>query len=68
MGYNGFRYSTRVNTGADASYFGMQTWGRNVKGNQYAFHDIYYRSDKYADQHHVRFTEDGLMQLKSLNV
>lgn len=66
MGYNGFRYSTSVNTGADASYFGMQTWGRNVKGNQYAFHDIYYRSDKYADQHHVRFTEDGLMQLKSL--
>ena len=66
MGYNGFRYSTSVNTGADASYFGMQTWGRNVKGTQYAFHDIYYRSDKYADQHHVRFTEDGLMQLKSL--
>lgn len=66
MGYNGFRYSTSVNTGADASYFGMQTWGRNVKGNQYAFHDIYYRSDKYADQHHVRFTEDGLMQFKSL--
>ena len=66
MGYNGFRYSTSVNTGADASYFGMQTWGRNVRGNQYAFHDIYYRSDQYADQHHVRFTEDGLMQLKSL--
>lgn len=67
MGYKGFRYSETANTGEDASYFGMQTWGRNVKNNnEYAYHDIYYRSDKFGDQHHLRFSEDGLVQLRSL--
>ena len=67
MGYKGFRYSETANTGEDASYFGMQTWGRGVKGNnKKAYHDIYYRSDKLADQHHLRFVEDGLVELRSL--
>lgn len=67
MGYKGFRYTDSANTGEDASYFGMQTWGRNVKNNnEYAYHDIYYRSDKFGDQHHLRFSEDGLVQLRSL--
>ena len=67
MGYKGMRYSTTKNTGEDASYFGMQTWGRGVKNNNtYTYHDMYYRSDKYADQHHLRFTENGLMQLRTL--
>lgn len=67
MGYKGFRYSESTNTGEDASYFGMQTWGRGVKNNNnYAYHDIYYRSDKFGDQSHLRFSEDGLSQLRSL--
>ena len=67
MGYKGFRYSETANTGEDASYFGMQTWGRGVKNNNnYAYHDIYYRSDKFGDQSHLRFSEDGLSQLRSL--
>ena len=67
MGHKGFRYTETANTGEDASYFGMQTWGRGVKnGNTDAYHDIYYRSDKFADQHHLRFVENGLVELRSL--
>ena len=66
MGYKGFRYSETANTGEDASYFGMQTWGRNVRNNPNAYHEIYYRSDKFGDTSYIRFDEDGTVDYRSL--
>lgn len=66
MGYKGFRYSETANTGEDASYFGMQTWGRNVRSNPNAYHEIYYRSDKFGDTSYIRFDEDGTVDYRSL--
>lgn len=66
MGYKGFRYSETANTGENASYFGMQTWGRNVRNNPNAYHEIYYRSDKFGDTSYIRFDEDGTVDYRSL--
>ena len=66
MGYKGFRYSETANTGEDASYFGMQTWGRWVRNNPNAYHEIYYRSDKFGDTSYIRFDEDGTVDYRSL--
>lgn len=66
MGYKGFRYSETTNTGENASYFGMQTWGRNVRNNPNAYHEIYYRSDKFGDTSYIRFDEDGTVDYRSL--
>ena len=66
MGYKGFRYSETANTGEDASYFGMQTWGRWVRNNPNAYHEIYYRSDRFGDTSYIRFDEDGTVDYRSL--
>lgn len=68
MGYNGFRYTNSTNTGADATYFGMQTWGRNnnPKNSPYAYHQLYHRSDKFGDHSEMTFYEDGLLRLRAI--
>ena len=66
MGYKGMRYTESANTGEDASYFGMQTWGRNVRNNPNAYHEIYYRSDKFGNTSYIRFDEDGTVDYRSL--
>lgn len=65
MGYNGFRYSENANTGADATYFGMTTWGRsnNPANSPTGYHSMYYRSDKFGDQSYINFYEDGSLKM-----